>query len=86
MLEKNNIHPVIKFLKHFPTIDKNVSISSSAKIIGNSNIKKNTKILDNVIIRGDGEKIEIGENCLFEKRSTVHVASDLLGTKIGITV
>ena len=84
MLEKkNNIHPVIKFLKHFPTIDKNVSISSSAKIIGNSNIKKNTKILDNVIIRGDGEKIEIGENCLFEKRSTVHVASDLLGTKIG---
>ena len=50
MLEKkNNIHPVIKFLKHFPTIDKNVSISSSAKIIGNSNIKKNTKILDNVI-------------------------------------
>ena len=84
MLEKkNNIHPRIKFLKYFPTIAKNVSISSSAKIIGNSNIKKNTKILDNVIIRGDGEKIEIGENCLFEKRSTVHVASDLLGTKIG---
>ncbi len=84
MLEKkNNIHPRIKFLKYFPTIAENVSISSSAKIIGNSNIKKNTKILDNVIIRGDGEKIEIGENCLFEKRSTVHVASDLLGTKIG---
>ena len=84
MLEKkNNIHPVIKFLKYFPTIAKNVSISSLAKIIGNSNIKKNTKILDNVIIRGDGKKIEIGENCLFEKRSTVHVASDLLGTKIG---
>ena len=84
MLEKkNNIHPVIKFLKYFPTIAENVSISSSAKIIGNSNIKKNTKILDNVIIRGDGEKIEIGENCLFENRSTVHVASDLLGTKIG---
>ena len=84
MLEKkNNIHPRIKFLKYFPSIAKNVSISSSAKIIGNSNIKKNTKILDNVIIRGDGKKIEIGENCLFEKRSTVHVASDLLGTKIG---
>ena len=84
MLEKkNNIHPVIKFLKYFPTIAKNVSVSSSAKIIGNTDIKKNTKILDNVIIRGDGEKVEIGENCLFEKRSTVHVASDLLGTKIG---
>ena len=84
MLEKkNNIHPRIKFLKHFPLIADNVSISSSAKIIGNTNISKNTKILDNVIIRGDGEKIEIGENCLFEKRCTVHVASDLLGTKIG---
>ena len=84
MLEKKNtIHRRIKFLKYFPDISENVSISSSAKIIGNSIIKKDTKILDNVIIRGDGEKIEIGENCLFEKRSTVHVASDLLGTKIG---
>ena len=46
-------------------------------------LKKIQKFLDNVIIRGDGEKIEIGENCLFEKRSTIHVASDLLGTKIG---
>ena len=81
--KKITIHPRIKFLKHFPNIADNVSISSLAKIIGNSDIKKNTKILDNVIIRGDGEKIEIGENCLFEKRSTVHVASDLLGTKIG---
>ena len=84
MIKKEiNIHSSIKFLKYFPYIADNVSISSSAKIIGNTNISKNTKILDNVIIRGDGEKIEIGENCLFEKRCTVHVASDLLGTKIG---
>ncbi len=81
--KENTIHPRIKFLKHFPNIADNVSISSSAKIIGNTNISKNTKILENVIIRGDGEKIEIGENCIFEKRCTVHVASDLLGTKIG---
>ena len=81
--KENTIHPRIKFLKHFPHVADNVSISSSAKIIGNTNISKNTKILENVIIRGDGEKIEIGENCLFEKRCTVHVASDLLGTKIG---
>ena len=81
--KENTIHPRIKFLKHFPHVSDNVSISSSAKIIGNTNISKNTKILENVIIRGDGEKIEIGENCIFEKRCTVHVASDLLGTKIG---
>ena len=44
MLEKkNNIHPVIKFLKYFPAIAKNVSISSSAKIIGNTDIKKKYK-------------------------------------------
>ena len=65
--KENTIHPRIKFLKHFPHVADNVSISSSAKIIGNTNISKNTKILENVIIRGDGEKIEIGENCLFEK-------------------
>ena len=81
--KKNTIHPRIKFLKHFPNIADNASISLSAKIIGNTSISKNTKILENVIIRGDGEKIKIGENCLFKKRCTVHVASDLLGTKIG---
>lgn len=84
MAEKNNnIHPTLKFLKYFPVIAEDVNISPSAKIIGNSYIKKKTRIYDNVIIRGDGEKIEIGENCIFKKKSTVHVASDFLGTKIG---
>ena len=84
MLEKkNNIHPTIKFLKYFPDIANKVSISSSAKIIGNTSIRKGTKILDDAVIRGDGKKIQIGENCLLKKRSTVHVASDFMGTKIG---
>ena len=84
MLEKkDNIHPTIKFLKYFPDIANDVSISSSAKIIGNTSIGKGTKILDNAIIRGDGEKIQIGENCMLKKRCTLHVASNFLGTKIG---
>ena len=81
--KKSTIHPTLKYKKYFPNIEQNTYIANSAKIIGNTSIKKDNKIFDHVVLRGDGEKISIGENCLFEKRSTVHVASDLLGTKIG---
>ncbi len=84
MLKKKiNIHPTLKFKKHFPNISNNIFISDTAKIIGNTEIAENTKIFDSVVLRGDGERIIIGKNCTFNKRCTVHVASDFLGTKIG---
>ena len=84
MLKKKlNVHYTIKFKKHFPNIGNNIFISETAKVIGNTEVAENTKIFDNVILRGDGEKIKIGKNCTFNKRCTVHVASDFLGTKIG---
>ena len=83
-MKKNlNIHSTLKFKKHFPNIGNNIFISETAKVIGNTKVAENTKIFDNVILRGDGEKIEIGKNCTFKERCTVHVASDFLGTKIG---
>ena len=74
---------LIKYQGIEPKVHKLVSFSSSSKVIGNTTINKNTTIEDSVIIRGDGECITIGENCLFKTASTVHVASTFLGTKIG---
>ena len=81
--KKINIHPTIKFKKYFPKVKKNLSINPSAIIIGNTVVEEDTKILDNVVLRGDGKKIHVGKNCTFNKRCTVHVAADILGTKIG---
>ncbi len=83
MKKKTNIHSTLKFKKHFPNVSDNILISDTAKIIGNTEIAENTKIFDNVVLRGDGEKIKVGKNCIFKNRCTVHVASDFLGTKIG---
>ena len=81
--KKSTIHPTLKYKKYFPNIEQNTHIANSAKIIGNISIKKDNKIFDHVVLRGDGEKISIGERCKFLQRCTVHVASDFLGTDIG---
>ncbi len=81
--KKSTIHPTLKYKKHFPNIEQNIYIANNAKIIGNISIKKDNKIFDHVVLRGDGEKISIGERCEFFQRCTVHVASDFLGTDIG---
>ena len=74
---------IIKYLNFKPKIAKKVKIHQTSWIIGNTSINKNTIIEDNVVIRGDGDKISIGEDCIIQKYSTVHVASDFLGTSIG---
>jgi len=74
---------IIKYENYTPKIDKSAKISNTAVIIGNTDIKEKTEIGEKVILRGDGEKISIGKNCNFKKRSTVHVASDFLGSQIG---
>ena len=74
---------IIKYQNIEPKIDKSVKLALSSVIIGNTIINKNTAIGDSVVIRGDGECISIGKNCTLKSASTVHVASNFLGTKIG---
>ena len=74
---------IIKYQNIEPKIDKSVKLALSSIIIGNTIINKNTAIGDSVVIRGDGECISIGKNCTLKSASTVHVASNFLGTKIG---
>tara|TARA_Y100000589_G_C27144523_1_gene626234 strand:+ start:87 stop:1151 length:1065 start_codon:yes stop_codon:yes gene_type:complete len=74
---------IIKYLNFSPSLNNNNNISRKSWIIGNVGIKENTIIKDHVVLRGDGEKIKIGKDCIFYERSTVHVASDYLGSRVG---
>ena len=55
---------IIKYENYEPKIERSVYIASSAVIIGNTSIKENSYIDNKVVIRGDGEHISIGKNCI----------------------
>ena len=74
---------IIKYLNHVPYLDQNINGEKNSVIIGNSFIGSGTNLKSNVVIRGDGKKVEIGKNCIFKNRSTVHVAAEIQGTQIG---
>mgnify|MGYP001162536463 FL=1 len=74
---------IIKYSNFTPKISEKVKISKNAWIVGNTSIDDNTTIEEFAVIRGDGEKITIGKNCIIKSNCTVHVASDFLGAQIG---
>lgn len=58
----------------FPDIDSDSLIADSADIIGNVIIKKDANIWYGAVIRGDVDKIEIGEGTNIQDNCTVHVS------------
>jgi len=76
---------IIKFKEWTPEIDKSVFIAEGSVIIGNVKIAKNVSIWFNVTIRGDMDKITIGENSNVQDGSTIHNMKDI-EVKIGKNV
>ena len=56
-----------------PEIDKTAFIAPGAKIIGDVIIKKDASIWYNAVLRGDIDKITIGENTNIQENSSLHV-------------
>ena len=74
---------IIKYLNYTPTLEADINSGDNSIIIGNTFVGRDTILEENVVIRGDGKKVNIGKNCLFKNRSTVHVAAEVQGTEIG---
>ena len=66
-----------------PKIADNCSIDKTSWVIGNTELNQNVSLSKRVVLRGDGAEIKVGENVIFLDRSTVHVASDIMGSYIG---
>ena len=64
---------IIKFKKWFPKIKKSTFVASSADVIGNVKIGKDSSIWFGVVIRGDVHKIRIGKRTSIQDLSMVHV-------------
>ena len=74
---------IIKYLNYTPSLEAAIYSGDNSIIIGNTFVGRDTILEKNVVIRGDGKVVNIGKNCLFKNRSTVHVAAEVQGTEIG---
>lgn len=64
---------IYKFKGLTPSIGENVYIAPSADVIGEVYLKKNANVWFNTVIRGDVNKIEIGEGTNVQDLSILHV-------------
>lgn len=64
---------IFKFKNLTPSVGTNVYIAPSADIIGEVYLKKNANVWFKTVIRGDVNKIEIGEGTNVQDLSMLHV-------------
>lgn len=72
-----------EFLGRSPQIDDSVFVAPGAAIIGDVTIGKQSSVWFNVTLRGDVNRIEIGDRSNIQDNSSVHVMNRTGPTKIG---
>ncbi|HPG36592.1 MAG TPA: gamma carbonic anhydrase family protein [bacterium] len=74
---------IINYLDKIPDIKPDSFIFRTSVIIGDTTIGKNSSIWFGTIVRGDVNKIVIGERTNIQDNSTIHVTTSLFPTTIG---
>ena len=65
-----------KFKKYYPKIKKTAWVASSADVIGNVTLGKDSSIWFGCVIRGDVNKIKIGKRTNIQDLSMIHITHD----------
>jgi carbonic anhydrase/acetyltransferase-like protein (isoleucine patch superfamily) len=73
---------IIEYSGASPNIHESCFIAKSAEVIGNVNIGENTSVWYNCVIRGDENKINIGNYTNIQDGSVIHISKEH-GTEIG---
>jgi len=71
-----------KFLDQSPEIKESAYVASGAVVIGAVSLAENSSVWHNSVLRGDINRIEIGEAANIQDGTIVHLADDY-GVKIG---
>ncbi len=74
---------ILEFLGKFPSIHKSAHITDSAEIIGDVVIGEESSVWFNVTIRGDVNKIRIGDRSNVQDNVCIHVMNQTGPTFIG---
>ncbi|WP_188596782.1 gamma carbonic anhydrase family protein [Thermocladium modestius] len=74
--------PILRYKDKLPRIGKNVLIPSSAYVIGDVEIGDNVSLWPFVVIRGDEDRIVIGDNSNIQDLTVIHTDKGIV-TQIG---
>lgn len=74
--------PVLRYKDKLPRIGKNVLIPSNAYVIGDVEIGDNVSLWPFVVIRGDEDRIVIGDNSNIQDLTVIHTDKGII-TQIG---
>lgn len=77
---------LVPFLNHKPIVHPSAWIAPNATLIGEVEIGAGAGIWYNVVLRGDGPGIKIGENSNIQDGTVVHVSYRRSGTVVGANV
>ena len=74
---------VLPYLEHQPVLGQGIRAAPGTTIIGRSQVADSVEFGRLTVLRGDGEWIEVGPDCWFGSRSTVHIADEDFGAVVG---
>ena len=74
---------IVKFKGSEPSWGNGFQFSETVGLIGRTKLGDGTILRPWAALRGDGNFIEIGDNCVFLDRSTVHIADGVYPTRMG---
>ena len=77
---------ILPFNNHTPRIDPSAFIAPNATLIGEVGIGAMCGIWFNVVLRGDGPGITIGDHSNIQDGTVIHVAANRGGTVVGRNV
>lgn len=62
-----------RYKEFIPQVDESAFIAEGAKVIGNVKIGADTSVWYNAVLRGDEDKIEIGNRCSIQENTMCHL-------------
>lgn len=62
-----------RYKDFIPQVDESAFIAEGAKVIGNVKIGADTSVWYNAVLRGDEDKIEIGNRCSIQENTMCHL-------------
>lgn len=71
-----HIQQLEMFLRQKPTLGKNVYIAQGAVVLGDVTLGDNSSVWYNAVLRGDINRIVIGENSNIQDNAVLHLADD----------
>lgn len=74
---------IYNFKNYEPKIHESVFVAKSADVVGNVSIEKDCSIWFGVVIRGDMNKIAIGEGTNIQDNSILHISKEESPLEIG---